>query len=147
MRIESEITVDCPRTEVFGYLLRAEFLPEYVTDFETVEQVSSGDPGVGTEYSYKMGRGAQGTFEWTKVVPSSHLAWSGPAAKIGLGSMQPAGWWDLSDGSGGTTNVKLVMAPKPGGLLKVLAPFMAAAMRRGNDDALERLKRRMETAS
>ena len=146
MRIESEITVERPRTEVFGYLLKAELLPQYVTDFESVEQVSDGEPRQGTEYSYRMARGAQGTFAWTKVVPSSHLAWSGPAVKAGLGSMQPAGWWDLSDSSGGSTGVKLVMAPQPGGLLKLLAPFMAAAMRKGNDEALERLKQRLEQA-
>ena len=95
------------------------------------------------EYSYRMGRGAEGSFEWTKLVPSSHLAWSGPAVKAGLGSMQPAGWWDLSD-SGGGTRVQLVMAPQPGGLLKLLAPFMAAAMRKENNQALERLKQRLE---
>lgn len=143
MRVESEISVGRPREDVFRYLLRAEWLPEYVTDFETVEQVSSGEPGTGTEYSYRMGRGAEGTFEWTKVVPSAHLAWSGPAVKVGLGTMQPAGWWDLSD-SGGATTVKLVMAPRPGGMLKLLAPFMSAAMRKGNDQALVRLKERLE---
>lgn len=143
MRIESEITVDRPRDEVFRYLLRAEYLPDYVNDFETVEQVSTGDPGTGTAYNYRMRRGAQGTFEWTKVVPSAHLAWSGPAVKAGLGTMQPAGWWDLSD-SGGATRIQLVMAPQPGGLLKLLAPFMSAAMRKGNDQALTRLKERLE---
>ena len=143
MRIESEISVDRPREDVFRYLLRAEWLPEYVTDFETVEQVSPGEPGTGTEYSYRMGQGAEGTFEWTKVVPSAHLAWSGPAVKVGLGTMRPAGWWDLSD-SGGATTVKLVMAPQPGGVLKLLAPFMSAAMRKGNDQALARLKERLE---
>ena len=143
MRIESEISVDRPREDVFRYLLRAEWLPEYVTDFEAVEQVSPGEPGTGTEYSYRMGRGAEGTFEWTKVVPSAHLAWSGPAVKVGLGTMRPAGWWDLSD-SGGATTVKLVMAPQPGGMLKLLAPFMGAAMRKGNDQALARLKERLE---
>lgn len=143
MRIESDITIDRPREDVFRYLLRGEYLPEYMSDFEAVEQVSAGEPATGTEYSYRMARGAKGTFAWTKIVPSAHLAWSGPAVKAGLGSMQPAGWWDLSD-SGGATRVALVMAPQPGGLLKLLAPFMSAAMRKGNDQALQRLKDRLE---
>ena len=143
MRIESEITVGRPRADVFEYLGHAEYLPDYVTDFATVEQASDGDPGRGTQYRYTMARGAEGTFEWTKFEPTSHLAWSGPAVKAGLGSMQPAGWWDLSDVPDGT-RVKLVMAPQPGGALKLLAPFMAAAMRKGNDEALERLKERLE---
>jgi uncharacterized protein YndB with AHSA1/START domain len=143
VRVEAEITVARPRTEVYAYLLRGERLPEYMSDFETVEQVTPGEPKTGTEYSYRMGRGAQGSFEWTKLVPNSHLAWSGPPVKAGAGSMQPAGWWDLSD-SAGETRVQLVMAPQPGGLLKLLAPFMAAAMRRSNEEALARLKEWLE---
>jgi len=60
--------------------------------------------------------------------------------------MEPAGWWELS-GEGNTTRVKLGMAPTPGGLFKLLAPFLAAGMRKGNDRALERLKRRLEQGS
>jgi hypothetical protein len=40
--------------------------------------------------------------------------------------------------------VKLVMAPTPGGLFKLIAPLVAAGMRNGNDAALERLKQRLE---
>ena len=44
MHIEAEITVARPRSEVFDYLARAEHLPEYVTDFAWVKQVSDGEP-------------------------------------------------------------------------------------------------------
>jgi hypothetical protein len=37
------------------------------------------------------------------------------------------------------------MAPTPGGLFKLLAPFMAAGMRKGNERALARLKQRLES--
>lgn len=144
MRVETEIAVDRNRPEVFAYLVQGQRMPEYITEFESVEQVSEGSPRAGTQYRYRMARGAEGTFEWTKFVPSSHLAWSGPAVKTGLGSMQPAGWWDLSDGPGGATVIKLVMAPSPGGLLKLLAPFMSAGIRRGNEQALQHLKQRLE---
>jgi uncharacterized protein YndB with AHSA1/START domain len=146
MQVESEITIDKPPAEVFAYIARAEELPEYVTDFEWVRQSSEGEPAVGTRYSYKMRRGAEGTFEWTRFEPSSRLDWHGPAVKAGPGSMEPAGWWELSD-IGGGTRVKLVMAPTPGGLFKLLAPFMAAGMRKGNATALERLKQRLEQAA
>ena len=146
MQIESEISIARPPAEVFEYIAHAEYLPEYVTDFASVSQVSDGQPAVGTRYSYKMARGATGTFEWTRFEPSSQLAWHGPAVKAGPGSMEPAGWWDLTDEAGGT-RVKLVMAPTPGGLFKLLAPFMAAGMRKGNAQALERLKQRLESAA
>ena len=146
MEVESEITIGKPPAEVFDYLAHAEDLPDYVTEFESVSRQSDGEPGLGTRYSYKMSRGAQGTFEWTEFDPGSRLAWKGPAVKAGLGSMEPAGWWELT-GVGGGTHVKLVMAPTPGGLFKLLAPFMAAGMRKGNEQALERLKQRLESGS
>ena len=142
MQIESETTVGRPLQEVFDYIAHAEYLPDYVSDFESVQQQTPGEPGLETVYSYKMKRGAQGTFKWTRFEPG-HLAWDGPAVKQGPGSMQPAGWWELSD-SGAGTRVKLVMAPTPGGLFKLLAPLMAAGMRKGNAAALERLKQRLE---
>jgi hypothetical protein len=36
------------------------------------------------------------------------------------------------------------MAPKPGGLLKLMAPLMSSGMRKGNARALELLKEQVE---
>jgi len=143
MQVESEITVNRPAQDVFDYIARAEYLPEYVRDFDSVHQTSEGAPGIETSYSYRMRRGAQGTFRWTGFNRPSYLKWEGPPVKAGPGTMQPAGWWELAD-EGGSTRVKLVMAPTPGGLFKLLAPFMTAGMRKGNATALERLKERLE---
>ena len=49
--------------------------------------------------------------------------------------MEPAGWWELTDAGDGT-RVKLVMAPKPGGLFKLMAPLMSRSMSKGNEKAL-----------
>ncbi|HKE79905.1 MAG TPA: SRPBCC family protein [Solirubrobacteraceae bacterium] len=144
MQIEAETTVGCPPSEVFEYLSHAEHLPDYVTEFAWVRQVGEGEPMLGTQYSYKMARGqAEGTFDWTEFQPSSRLAWHGPPAKSGPGTMEPSGWWELSD-ENGDTHVKLVMTPKPGGLFRVIAPLMAGGMRKGNAKALERLKEKLE---
>jgi hypothetical protein len=59
--------------------------------------------------------------------------------------MEPAGWWELRD-EGAGTHVKLVMAPRPGGLFKLLAPLMSGGMRKGNEKALARLKQQIESA-
>ncbi len=143
MHVEAETTVARPRAEVFEYIARAERLPEYVSEFEWVKQDSDGEPALGTTYSYKMARGTEGTFDWSEFEPHSKLAWHGPATKSGPGSMEPAGWWELTD-EGAGTRVKLVMAPKPGGLFKLMAPLMAMGMRKGNAVALERLKGLLE---
>ena len=147
MHVESEISVARPRGEVFDYIARAEALPEYVTDFAWVKQEGGGAPARGTTYSYQMQRGqAQGTFEWTEFEPPARLAWHGPPAKAGPGSMEPSGWWELSD-EGAGTRVKLVMTPKPGGLFKLMAPLMTFGMRKGNARALDKLKQRLETGA
>ncbi|HEX4564965.1 MAG TPA: SRPBCC family protein [Solirubrobacteraceae bacterium] len=143
MHLEAEITVERPRAEVFDYIARGEKLPEYVTDFSWVKQDSDGEPTLGTTYSYKMARGAEGTFDWTEFEPSSRLAWHGPPVKAGPGSMEPSGRWELADAGTGT-RVKLVMTPKPGGLFRMMAPLMAMQMRKGNDAALQRLKGKLE---
>jgi uncharacterized protein YndB with AHSA1/START domain len=144
MHVEAETTVERPRAEVFDYLARAEHLPEYVTEFAWVKQASPGEPAHGTEYGYRMERGqAEGTFQWTEFEPAAKLAWHGPPAKSGPGSMEPSGWWELSD-DGASTRVKLVMTPKPGGLFKLMAPLMSMGMRKGNARALERLKGLLE---
>lgn len=147
MHIEAETTIARPRAEVFEYLAHAEHLPEYVTDFAWVEQASTGEPGEGTQYNYKMQRGeAEGSFEWTEFNRPSRLAWEGPVAKAGPGTMEPSGWWALSETNGGT-HVQFVMTPKPGGIFRLLAPVMAMGMRKGNAKALENLKQRLEQGS
>src|SRR3954447_589709 len=146
MHVEAETTIQRPRAEVFDYIAHAERLPEYVQEFAWVKQDSQGEPARGTTYSYKMQRGsAEGTFDWTEFEPHSRLAWHGPPAKAGGGTMEPAGWWELAD-EGGATRVKLVMAPTPGGLFKLMAPLMSLGMRRGNAKALAQLKSKLEGA-
>jgi uncharacterized protein YndB with AHSA1/START domain len=144
MHVEAETTIARPRDEVFAHIARAEHLPEYVTQFSWVRQVGTGEPARDTNYEYKMVRGqASGTFQWTEFDRPSRLAWHGPPAKVGPGSMEPSGRWELSE-EGTGTRVKLVMTPKPGGLFKLLAPLMAAQMRKGNVEALRLLKQQIE---
>src|SRR5260370_18175783 len=89
-----------------------------------------------------MGRGGEGTFEWTTFEPTSRLAWHGPAVKAGPGSMDPSGWWEITPEGDGTRG-KLVRAPQPGGLFKLLSPFLTAGLPQGNDQSLDRLTPRL----
>lgn len=143
---EAEITVNRPRNEVFGFLALGERLPEYVDDFEWVKHEEPGEPARGHVYSYKMKRGAEGTFEWKEFQPYDLLAWSGPVVKQGLGSMRPVGHWELNDDGPGT-RVKMVMEPEPGGLFKLMAPLMKPSMNKGNQRALGKLKAILESGA
>ena len=141
---EGEITINKPRSEVFDFIARGERLPEYVDDFETVTHEEPGEPAQGHVYSYKMKRGAEGTFEWNEFKPHERLAWTGPRVKQGPGSMRPVGHWELSDAGQGT-RVKMVMEPEPGGFFKLMAPLMKSSMTKGNQRALEKLKTLLES--
>jgi uncharacterized protein YndB with AHSA1/START domain len=143
MHVEAQISIARPRAQVFDYLAHSEHLPDYATDFVWVKQTTHGEPGLGTEYRYKMKRGTEGTFTRTEFQPHDRLAWHGPSAKAGPGSMEPAGRWELSDAAGGT-NVKLTMAPKAHGLLKLLEPMISRGIRKDLPLALERLKQTLE---
>src|SRR4051794_9484748 len=142
---EAEITIDRPRNEVFEFLSQGERLPEYIDDFETVTHEEPGDPARGHVYSYKMKRGAEGTFEWKEFQPYDKLAWSGPRVKQGPASMRPVGHWELNDDGPGT-HVKLVMEPEAGGLFKLMSPLMKMGMNKGNQRGLENLKRILENS-
>ena len=143
IHIENETTINAPRDEVFEYIAHGEFLPQYVDEFESVVHEQDGEPAQGHVYSYRMRRGVEGTFEWSEFQRPERLAWTGPPAKSGPGSMKPSGWWELTDADGGT-HVKFVMAPEPGGLFKLMAPLMKPGMRKGNERALEKLKSKLE---
>jgi uncharacterized protein YndB with AHSA1/START domain len=142
---EAEITINRPRSEVFEFLAHGERLPEYIDEFETVTHEEPGEPARGHVYSYKMKRGAEGTFEWKEFDPHDKLAWSGPRVKQGPGSMRPVGHWQLTDDGTGT-KVKLVMEPEPGGLFKLMAPLMKMGMSKGNERGLQNLKRILESS-
>ena len=144
IRTEGHTTIDRPAAEVFDYLAHAEHLPEFIDDFERVTHEQEGAPSQGHVYSYKMKRGAEGTFEWAEFRPADKLAWQGPAIRQGPFTMQPSGWWELSEHDG-HTHVTLVMTPEPGGLLKVLAPLMRRGITRVNERALEKLKTILES--
>ena len=143
---EAEITINRSRNDVFDFLAHGERLPEYIDDFETVTHEEPGEPARGHVYSYKMKRGAEGTFEWKEFHPYDKLGWSGPKVTQGPGSMRPVGHWELKD-EGNGTHVKLVMEPEPGGLFKLMAPLMKPGMKKGNARGLENLKRILESES
>jgi len=144
MRAEPETHIARARADVFDYISNGQRLPEYVSDFASVRQRSTGAAGPGTEYAYKLERGAEGTFRWSEFERPSRLAWEGPAVKAGPGStMAPAGYWELHE-EGHSTRVKLAMTPRAGGLFKLLGPLMSLRTRRENAQALSRLKARLE---
>jgi uncharacterized protein YndB with AHSA1/START domain len=139
----SEVEIQRPREEVFGYLAHGEKLPDWVHEFEEVEQESEGEPSQGTTYRYRMRRGGESTFEWSEFEPGRRIAWDGPPLKSGPGSMRPRGSYEVEDADG-ATRVRMTQDPEMAGFMKLMAPFIRRSIRRGGPKGLERLKEILE---
>ncbi len=146
MHVESQITILRSRREIFDYLADGEHLPEYATDFTWVKRIEGAAPGQDTTYAYRMTRGAEGTFRHTVYEPYQTLAWQGPPARSGPGTIAPRGGWTLDDLDRGT-RVTLIMSPIPGGALRLITPLITASIRKTLPDALLRLKQRLELSA
>ena len=135
----AEAEIGRPREEVFDYLAHGEKLPDWVEEFEEVEQTSEGSPAKGTTYRYKMRRGGESTFEWAEFEAGRRIAWDGPPLKSGPGSMRPRGQYDLEDADGGT-RVRMTQDPEMAGFMKLMAPLITRSLKKGGPRSLEKLK-------
>jgi uncharacterized membrane protein len=139
MAVSVEVTVERPPQEVFPVVADGERLPEWMEDFERVEQVSEGPPRLGTEYRYKMRRSPESTFEWSEFEPGRRVRWSGPPVKTGPGSLEPRGGIEVEPSEDGS-RVRVTLDPIPHGVMKLLMPVMRRSMRNGAIQNLSRLK-------
>ena len=143
MAVSVEATIGRPPEEVFPVVADGERLPEWMEDFERVEQVSEGPPARGTEYRYKFKRSPESTFEWSEFDPGRRVAWSGPPLKTGPGSLQPRGGIDVEPAPEGS-RVRVTLDPLPGGVKKAMLPVLRRPMRKGAVLSLSRLKALVE---
>lgn len=143
--VELEIEIHRPRADVFDFLARGENLPRWMSEFESLEQLSDGEPGLGTVYRYRLRRPPRrSTIEWTEFERERRIAFAGPKISAGLGSLAPAGSLTLEELTGSVTRVRAVYAPRPGGVMRLLEPLVAASIRNGRRADLERLKEVLE---
>jgi uncharacterized membrane protein len=143
MGVSVEVTIGRPPEKVFPVVADGERLPEWMEDFERVEQLSEGPPALGTEYSYKFKRSPESTFEWSEFEPGRRVAWSGPPLKTGPGSLQPRGGIDVEPAPEGS-RVRVTLDPLPGGVMKAMLPLLRRSMRNGAVQSLSRLKALVE---
>ena len=143
MGVSVEVTVERPPEAVFGVVADGERLPEWMQDFERVEQISEGPPGLGTEYRYKMSRGPESTFAWSEFEAGRRVRWRGPPLKTGPGSLEPRGGIDVEPADDGSL-VRVTLDPVPRGAIRLAMPIMRRSMRNGAVESLSRLKALLE---
>jgi Polyketide cyclase / dehydrase and lipid transport len=142
--IQSVITIERPREEVFGYFLHLdENVPRTNPDVEWVVKTPSGETGVGTTFRSRgkaLGKVRDTTMRFTDVVPNQEIRFEAE-----VGPIRPIGRFTF-DGTEGGTRVTFHGDPKPVGLFKVATPILVLIGRKVWRERLARAKATLEAS-
>jgi hypothetical protein len=141
--IESVITIERPREDVFGYFLALdENVPRTNPDVEVVK-TSSGERGVGTTFRSRgrtLGKVRDTTMRFTAVVPNREIRFEAE-----VGPMRPRGLFTFDRAEGGT-RVTFRGDPNPVGLFKLATPAFVLIGRKVWRERLARAKSALEAS-
>lgn len=141
--VRTEVEIDRPRSEVLAYACDPDNAPAWYENIEAAEWKSPQPLAVGSRIAFTaefMGRRLSYTYEVRELIPGSRLVM---ATAEGPFPMETSySWVDTSDGG---TRMTLRNRGAPAGFSKLVAPMLAAAMRRANRKDLQRLKQILES--
>jgi hypothetical protein len=140
--VETEIVVARPVTEVAAYAAEPEHAPEWYVNIVSVEWKTPPPLAVGSRVAFVahfLGRRLAYTYEIVAFEPGARLVMR---TAEGPFPMETTYLWESAEGGG--TRMALRNRGEPSGFSKLLAPFMAGAMRRANKKDLARLKALLE---
>jgi uncharacterized membrane protein len=140
--VATEIVIDRPCDRVAPYAADPSNAPEWYVNIKAVEWKTSPPLDVGSRLAFVahfLGRRLSYTYEIVEFVPGRRLVMrtaEGPFPMETTYTWEPAGQ--------SRTRMTLRNRGEPSGFSKIVAPFMAAAMRRANQKDLARLKSVLE---
>src|SRR5262245_20159358 len=116
-----------------------------MVEFERVEQISKGEPGVGAEFRCQPVKPPRGTwtFEWAEYEPGRRLAYTGDTN----GPVQRTGSYDILPNGGEDTTVRMVIEPRLGWPAKLFSPLFAVLLRKHASRDARALRRWLGSAS
>jgi uncharacterized membrane protein len=140
----TEIVIDRPRGEVASFAGDPSHAPHWYVNIKSVEWKTTPPVAVGSRVAFVahfLGRRLAYTYEIVDLVANTRLVMR---TSEGPFPMETTYTWD--DAGTGSTRMTLRNRGQPSGFSTLVAPFMAAAMRRATRKDLVRLKELLEQA-
>ncbi len=142
--VATEIMIERPLEVVAAYAADPTNAPCWYENIRSVEWRSAPSVAVGSRIAFVasfLGRRLAYTYEIVELVPDERLVMR---TAEGPFPMETTYVW--SSAEDGRTRMTLGNRGEPAGFSKIVAPFMATAMRRANRKDLERLRSILESS-
>lgn len=143
--VSSEVVIRRPREVVAGYAADPDNAPEWYVNIEAVEWETPPPLRVGSRLAFVahfLGRRLAYTYEVTELVPGERLV-----MRTAEGPFPMETTYEWESVTGGGTRMILRNRGRPSGFSRLVAPFLASAMRRANRKDLDRLRILLESSS
>jgi uncharacterized membrane protein len=140
--VQTAIEIERPRREVAGYAADLDNTTAWYANIESVEWKTAPPLAVGSQLTFVaafLGRRLVYTYEVTDLVPGERLVMRTAEGPFPMETTY--GWHDAP---GGATRMTLRNRGEPRGFSRAVAPLMARAMRRANEQDLARIKEILE---
>ncbi len=140
--VVTETVIRRPRHEVAAYAGDPTNAPEWYANIASVEWQTPPPVGVGSRMDFVarfLGRRLAYTYEVTEAIPGERLVMR---TAQGPFPMETTYTWQSLDAD--STRMTLRNRGRPAGFSRLVAPFMAAAVRRANRADLSRLRTVLE---
>ncbi|HYY77380.1 MAG TPA: SRPBCC family protein [Gaiellaceae bacterium] len=142
--VRTQIEIDRPRGDVAAYASDPDNATAWYENIEAVEWKSAKPLAVGSRIAFVahfLGRRLAYTYDVQAVIPGERFVMSTAEGPFPMETTYA--WEDTADGG---TRMTLRNRGEPSGFSRMVAPMMAAAMRRANRKDLARLKTILEEA-
>lgn len=140
--VQTVIAIDRPRPEVSAYAANPDNAPAWYVNIRSVEWKSEPPLRTGSRVAFIaqfLGRRLSYTYEVVELSPGSKLVMRTAEGPFPMETTYT--WMSRSDGG---TEMTLRNRGTPAGFTRLVAPFVAMAMRRANRSDLARLKGLLE---
>ena len=142
INVLTEIIINRPAEAVSAYAADPSNAPDWYTNIDSAKWRTSPPLRTGAKVAFSahfLGRRLEYTYEVVAFVPGERLV-----MRTAQGPFPMETTYTWASAGNGSTHMTLRNRGEPTGFSKILAPFMAGAMRRANNKDLARLKSVLE---